>query len=335
MAAYAEGSREVMRIFGDVTPLVEPLSIDDAFLDVAGAGRLLGSPATIAGLIKRRVADELRLSCTVGVASTKFVAKLASTRAKPDGLLVVPAAGVLEFLHPLPVEALWGVGDRTAEVLRRLGLRLVGDVATAPLGMLRQALGEAAARHLHDLAQGRDPRPVLGGGRAEKSIGSETTFEADVSDVETLRRTLLGLANRVGARLRASGQAGRTVAIKVRLEDFTTLSRSRTLAAPTDVAREIFGAAWALFAALAPGDKVRLLGVRVEGLEASDGAPRQLALDEREHGWRDAEVAADAATARFGAAAVRPASLLRRSGHSGDPPESGQNDHSGAFEVIS
>jgi DNA polymerase IV len=357
MAAYAEASREVMSIFGDVTPLVEPLSIDEAFLDVAGAGRLLGPPAAIAGLIKRRIAEELRLTCTVGVASTKFVAKLASTRAKPDGLLVVPAAGVLEFLHPLPVEALWGVGDRTAEVLRRLGLRLVGDVAAAPPGMLRQALGEAAARHLHDLARGRDARPVLGGGRAEKSIGSETTFETDVSDVETLRRTLLGLANRVGERLRASGQAGRTVAIKVRLADFTTLSRSRTLAAPTDVAREIFGAAWALFAqlaerpgtqsaALAPGDlvrrsrepehigSVRLLGVRVEGLEGSDGAPRQLALDEREHGWRDAEVAADAAAARFGAAAVRPASLLRRTGHSGEPPRSGQSEHSGATEVI-
>jgi len=169
MAAYAEASRAVMRIFHDVTPLVEPLSIDEAFLDVAGAQRLLGSPATIARLIKRRIADELGLTCTVGVAGTKFVAKLASTRSKPDGLLVVPVAGVLEFLHPLPVEALWGVGDRTAEVLRRLGLRLVGDVAAAPVGMLRQALGEAAARHLHDLSWGRDPRPVVGGGRVEKS----------------------------------------------------------------------------------------------------------------------------------------------------------------------
>ena len=320
MAAYAEASHEVMGIFGDVTPLVEPLSIDEAFLDVAGAQRLLGSPAQIAQAIKSRIASELRLPCTVGVASTKFVAKLASTRAKPDGLLVVPVSGVTEFLHLLPVEALWGVGDRTAEVLRRLGLRLVGDVASAPVGMLRQALGEAAATHLHELSCGRDPRPVLGGARVEKSVGSETTFDADVSDLDTLRRTMLGLANRVGARLRRSGQAGRTVAIKVRLTDFRTLNRSRTLPAPTDVAREIFGAAWALYEALSPGDKVRLLGVRVEGLEGSDGVPRQLSLDEREHGWRDAELAVDAAAARFGAV-VRPASLLRRSDH--DRP--GQN----------
>jgi DNA polymerase-4 len=319
MAAYAQASRAVMAIFGDVTPLVEPLSIDEAFLDVAGAQRLLGSPATIAGLIKRRVATELGLTCTVGVASTKFVAKLASTRAKPDGLLVVPAAGVLEFLHPLPVEALWGVGDRTAEALRRLGLRLVADVASAPVGMLRQALGEATARHLHDLAWGRDPRPVLGGGRVEKSVSAETTFDVDVSDRDVLRRTLLSLATRVGARLRRCGQAGRTVGIKVRLSDFRTLTRSRTLPAPTDVAREIFAAAWALFEQLSPRpagsgalvERVRLLGVRVEGLDEADAVPRQLALDEREHGWRDAERAADAAAERFGAAAVRPASLLR------------------------
>jgi len=315
MDAYAEASRDVMRIFGDVTPLVEPLSIDEAFLDVAGAQRLLGSPATIAAQIKARIADELRLPCTVGVASTKFVAKLASTRAKPDGLLVVPADRVLDFLHPLPVEALWGVGDRTAEVLRRLGLRLVGDVAAAPVGMLRQALGEAAAKHLHELSWGRDPRPVHGGARVEKSVGSETTFDADVSDVDTLRRTLLALSTRVGARLRRAGQAGRTVAIKVRLADFRTLNRSRTLAEPTDVAREIFAAAWGLFEALSPGERIRLLGVRVEGLGDSDGAPRQLALDEREHGWRDAEIAADAAAERFGATVVRPASLLRGASH--------------------
>jgi DNA polymerase-4 len=312
MDAYAEASRDVMRIFGEVTPLVEPLSIDEAFLDVAGAERLLGPPAAIARLIKERIASELRLTCTVGAASTKFVAKLASTRAKPDGLLVVAASRVLEFLHPLPVEALWGVGDRTAEVLHRLGLRQVRDVAQAPVGMLRQALGEAAAKHLHELSWGRDPRTVHGGARVEKSIGSETTFETDVSDVDTMRRTILGLATRVGARLRQSGQAGRTVAIKVRLADFRTLSRSRTLPESTDVARDIFAAAWALFEALAPGDRIRLLGVRVEGLGDREGLPHQLSLDERSHGWRDAEVAVDTAAARFGATVVGPASLLRR-----------------------
>jgi DNA polymerase-4 len=324
MAAYAEASRQVMAVFGDVTPLVEPLSIDEAFLDVAGAQRLLGRPTEIAKLIKTRIATELQLTCTVGVAPTKFLAKLASTRAKPDGLLVVAADEVLAFLHPLPVEALWGVGDRTAEVLRRLGLRLVGDVAAAPVGMLRQALGEAAARHLHELSSGRDPRAVQAGRAVEKSLGSETTFDEDVSDVESLRRTLLGLSTRVGARLRSAGQAGHTVAIKVRLADFRTLSRSRTLPEPTDVARDIFAAAWDLFLALAPGDRIRLLGVRVEGLGQSGDAPRQLALDERPHGWRDAEVAADAAAARFGGAAVRPASLLRHeSGQTGGAQEAG------------
>src|SRR5258705_9372995 len=152
MSAYADASREVMQLFGDVTPLVEPLSVDEAFLDVAGAQRLLGSPAAIARQIRARVAGELNLICSVGVAPTKFLAKLASTRSKPNGLLVVPVAGALAFLHPLPVDALWGVGERTAETLRRLGLRLVGDVAQAPLGMLRQALGGASCRHLDELS---------------------------------------------------------------------------------------------------------------------------------------------------------------------------------------
>jgi DNA polymerase-4 len=325
MGAYAEASREVMRIFGDVTPLVEPLSVDEAFLDVAGAQRLLGRPTEIARHIRSRVAEELALTCSVGVAPTKFLAKLASTRCKPDGLLVVPAERALDFLHPLPVEALWGVGERTAESLRRLGLRLVGDVAQAPVGMLRQALGEAAARHLHELSWARDPRPVTVD-RAEKSVSNETTFDVDVSDTDVIRRTLLGLAGRVGARLRRAGQAGRTVAIKVRLADFRTLSRSRTLGAPTDVAREIFDTAWALYEALRPGDKVRLLGVRVEGLTASDGAPRQLTLGERTHGWRDAERAADAVAAKFGARGVRPASLLPPGRGSENPAPSDNSD---------
>jgi DNA polymerase IV len=310
MAAYAAASREVMHLFGDITPLVEPLSVDEAFLDVAGAQRLLGRPAAIGQQIRARVAAELDLTCSVGVAATKFLAKLASTRAKPNGMLVVPAATVLDFLHPLPVEALWGVGERTAETLRRHGLRLVGDVAQAPIGMLRQALGEAAARHLHELAWARDPRRVSLE-RVEKSVSAETTFDTDVNDEDLIRRTMLGLATRVGARLRHGNQAGRTVAIKVRMADFRTLSRSRTLPAATDVAREIFDVAWALFQALQPGDRIRLVGVRVEGLSAGVEAPRQLELGGRSHGWRDAELAADAAAARFGSSVVGPASLLR------------------------
>jgi DNA polymerase-4 len=307
--AYAEASRAIMAIFRDVTPLVEPLSMDEAFLDVAGAVRLFGRPARIARLIRQRVATEQRLPCSVGVASTKFMAKLGSTRAKPDGLLVVPASLILEFLHPLPVEALWGVGERTAETLHRLGLRQVRDVAHAPVGMLRGALGEAAAAHLHALAWGRDPRRVTPE-QAEKSIGAETTFEADVADPEVIRRTLLALSGKVARRLRSAGQMGRTVAIKVRTPDFRTVNRSRTLPTHTDVSREIFDTAWGLFEVLRPGDRIRLVGVRVEGLVAGDDAARQLSLGAPERGWREAERAADAATARFGVAAVRPASLL-------------------------
>jgi DNA polymerase IV len=331
--AYTAASRAVMGIFRDVTPLVEPLSLDEAFLDVSGARRLLGPPAGIARLIRSRVEGELGLTCSVGVAPTKFVAKLGSTLAKPDGLIVVPAGQVLEFLQPLPVAALWGVGERAAETLGRLGLRTVGDVARAPVGMLRGALGEAASAHLHELSWGRDPRRVSPE-QVDKSIGAEVTFDTDVADPVVIRRALLSLSEKTGARLRRSGQVGRTVSIKVRLADFRTVNRSRTLHGPTDVAREVFDTAWALWEALraegggsrqpgrgasgasagrhSPGDPIRLVGVRVEGLTRAGATPRQPTLGEPEHGWREAEAAADAAAAKFGRPVVRPASLLRR-----------------------
>ena len=306
---YTAASRAVMQIFRDVTPLVEPLSLDEAFLDVAGARRLFGSPVEIARLIRRRVAEEQELTCSVGVAPSKFVAKLGSTRAKPDGLLVVPADRVLDFLHPLPVAALWGVGERSAEGLRRLGLNTVGDLAEAPFGLLRRAVGEAAAAHLHELAWGRDPRSVTPE-HVEKSIGAEVTFDADVTDPLEIRRALLALAEKVGARLRAAGQVGRTVSLKVRLAPFRTVNRSRTLPVPTDTAREMFDTAWALWTALDPGEPVRLVGVRMEGLAAAEETPRQLTLGAPERGWREAEAAADAAAARFGRSVIGPASLL-------------------------
>jgi DNA polymerase-4 len=311
--AYTEASRAVMSIFRDVTPLVEPLSLDEAFLDVAGARKLLGRPALIAALIRRRVAEEQRLTCSVGVAPTKFMAKLGSTRAKPDGMVVVPAARVLEYLHPLPVEALWGVGERTAETLQRLGLKTIGDLSAAPVGMLRAAVGDAGAHHLHELSWARDPRRVIPD-HVEKSIGAETTFDIDVSDLSIIRRTMLALSNKVAQRLRQAGQAGRTVSVKIRLADFQTLSRSRTVEVPTDVSREIFEIALALFQAGRPGERIRLVGVRVEGLVHADGTPRQMTLGERDHGWRDAERAADAVAARFGSGLVTPASLLRGDG---------------------
>ncbi|MGC5051898.1 DNA polymerase IV [Micromonospora sp. DT48] len=308
-AGYTAASRAVMQIFRDVTPLVEPLSLDEAFLDVAGARRLFGSPTAIARRIRERVAAEQGLTCSVGVAPSKFVAKLGSTRAKPDGLLVVPADLVIEFLHPLPVGALWGVGERSEQALLRLGLRTVGDLAQAPLGMLRTALGEAVAAHLHELSWGRDPRRVSPE-QVEKSIGAEVTFDVDVDDPAEIRRTLLALAEKVGARLRAAGQVGRTISLKVRTADFRTVSRARTLDVPTDVAREMFDTSWALYTALNPGERIRLLGVRAEGLSVAAETPRQLALGQPERGWREAEVAADAAAARFGRSVIGPASLL-------------------------
>jgi DNA polymerase IV len=306
---YAMASKAVMSIFKDMTPLVEPLSVDEAFLDVSGAVRLLGRPAEIAALIRRRVRAELDLPCSVGVASTKFVAKLASARAKPDGLAVVPAARTLDYLRPLPVSALSGVGDRTAETLHCLGLRTVGDLADVPIGMLKSSVGVAVAEHLHALANGRDPRRVTTE-RVEKSISAERTFDVDINDPDKIRRTLLALSSRVAERLRAAEVAGRTIAIKVRVASFQTLNRSRTLHSPTDVSKEIFDVAVALYDALRPGDRIRLLGIRAEGLVSITGLARQPVLGERERGWAHVERAADAASAKFGSSAVRPASLL-------------------------
>ncbi|MEV8507688.1 DNA polymerase IV [Actinoplanes sp. NPDC051475] len=310
-SAYSAASDAVMRIFRDVTPLVEPLSLDEAFLDVAGAQRLLGRPAAIAASIRRRVVEEQRLTCSVGVAASKFVAKLGSTRAKPDGVIVVPPGQVLDFLHPLPVDALWGVGEKAAAQLHRLGLTTVGDLARAPLSMLRSALGEASAAHLHELSWGRDPRRVVAE-HEEKSIGAELTYDTDVTDPAVIRRSMLALADKVGARLRASGNVGRTISIKIRVADFRTVNRSRTVQTTTDVAREIFEISWALFQALRPTEPIRLVGIRVEGLAAAATAARQLTLGEPERGWREAEAAADAVAARFGRSIVGPASLLGR-----------------------
>ena len=307
---YAEVSAGVMALFNSITPLVEPLSLDEAFLDVSGALRRLGSPTAIAELIRARVYDEQRITCSVGVAPTKFVAKLASTQAKPDGMLVVPADAVTSFLHPLPVAALWGVGERTEEQLQRLGLRTVGDIAATPLTTLQRALGAATGQHLHDLSWGRDPRRVTPH-EPEKSIGNERTFASDLDDADAIRAHLLQLSDEVGARLRGAGLTGRTIAIKVRFADFTTISRSRTLHDPTDVAKEIYDTARGLFDALGlERARLRLVGVRVEGLMPAQDAPRQLLIGAPDHGRREAEVAVDAIRARFGSDAVLPARLV-------------------------
>ena len=309
-ARYERISRAVMAVFASVTPIVEPLSLDEAFLDVSGARRRLGSPRQIAQRIRDTIADEQGITCSVGVATTKFIAKLASGLAKPDGLLVVPEAEVVGFLHQLPVGALWGVGDRTEEALQRLGLHTVADIAHTPLDTLRRALGDNAGPALYALAWGRDSRPVTPT-RRERSIGADETFSFDVDDPAFIHRELLKLSDRTAARVRAAGMVGRTIAIKVRFSDFTTITRSRTLRDPTDVSRDIYATALALFDALGlQRARLRLVGVRMEGLMDSDQAPVQGLLDEPEHGWRDADRAVDRASARFGAGAVRPASLV-------------------------
>ncbi len=307
---YARISAGVMAVFASVTPLVEPLSLDEAFLDVSGALRRLGSPAQIGELIRTRVHDEQGITCSVGVASTKFVAKLASGRCKPDGLLVVPADRVIEFLHPLEIGALWGVGDKTEEALHRLGLRTVADLAHTPVSTLERALGQAVGRHLWELAWGRDERSVVAH-VPDKSIGHEETFGADVDDPEVIRRELLRLSQNVAARMRRRGLAGRTVAIKVRFADFTTITRSRTLAHPTDVTRDVHSTALALYDALGlDRARIRLVGVRVEQLVDGSEVAHQLTFDEQPEAWRQAERAADRAVHRFGRDAVRPASLV-------------------------
>jgi DNA polymerase IV len=316
MASYAAASVGVMAVFGSVTPLVEPLSLDEAFLDVGGARRRLGRPAQIGEWIRARVADEQGITCSVGVAATKFMAKLASAHCKPDGLLVVPAGAAVDFLHPLPVAALWGVGDRTAELLQRLGLRTVGDLARTPASTLRRVLGPAAAEHLAALAAGRDDRRVVPN-EPDKSIGAEETFGTDVDDPAIVQRELLRLAERTAVRLRSAGQVGRTVSIKVRFADFSTISRSRTLHTATDAGQEIYQTACALYTALGLDRAlIRLVGVRVEGISAATAVPAQLELGAREHGWRDADRAVDRAAQRYGAGAVRPATLVQRADES-------------------
>ena len=304
---YTHYSKQVMGLLGEITPMVEPLSIDEAFLDVTGALRLLGTPWQIGTRLRARVFEQTGLHCSVGAASTKYVAKLASGRSKPDGLLVIPAADTIAFLHPQPVTALWGVGGKSEEQLQRLGLRTIGDVAAVPLDTLKRAIGPANAARLHELAWGRDPRTIELG-REEKSVGHETTFETDVTDPVALHRELLRLSDAVGARLRRAGVQARTVSLKLRFEDFTTISRSRTLAEPTDLGKRIYEEARSLYDAASQGGRpVRLIGVRGEGLS---GAVASLGLWDDDEQWREVEGTVDAIGSRFGAGVVRPAALL-------------------------
>jgi DNA polymerase-4 len=306
---YYEVSAQLMDIFGSITDLVEPLSVDEAFLDVGGAIRRLGSPRAIGEIIRRRVQKELGITASVGIAASKFVAKIASTRCKPDGLLLIEPDQTVPYLHSLPVNALWGVGAKTGEVLARMGIRTVADVAATPLASLKKSLG-ASGEHVYRLSWGIDPRPVTPV-RMEKSIGAEETFAVDTGDNALLHRELLRLSHRTAERLRSTGMMARTISLKLRYADFSTITRSRTVHTPVDSAQLIYAVTVQLLDSVGPRSMtVRLVGVRAEQLEAAAQTSLQLSLDRRDDNWRAAEQALDRVAEKFGSKSVLPARLL-------------------------
>ena len=315
---YGEVSRRVMLIFRRYTPLVEPLSLDEAFLDVSGVVRLHGPPTEVAAAIRSDVLAEEGLGCSVGIATNKFLAKLASAQAKPtagtdgptpgQGVQVVPADGIREFLDPLPVEAIWGVGPRTLERLQRLGVRTVAELRAVPESTLVSLFGRAAGAQFWRLARGIDERRV-DPAQSVRSIGHEETFSRDLTEPGDLRRELIGMVDAVGRRLREAGVAGRTVTVKVRFPDFTTVSRSQTLPDATDLVVEILEVATGLMESLDTTSGIRLLGVSLSGLR--DGSVRQLRFEDLgDPGWLEAEQAVDRIRDRFGVGSIGPATTV-------------------------
>ncbi len=307
--AYRAHSNRFREVLLAHTPLVEPISLDEAFLDVVGATMLFGSPVEIAAKIRADVAREVGVTCSIGVAPSKFIAKLASDGCKPDGLLHVKVDDVVSFLEPLPVGRLWGVGEKTGETLGRLGIRTIGDLGRTPESILKRVLGDASARHLWELANGIDPRDVIPY-EPPKSVSHEETFERDLDDDVEILRELLDLSGRVAARLREDGYRARTVVLKARLANFQTLTRSRTLPDATEIGADLYRVVAGLYRAL-PGERrrIRLLGVQATGLVPA-GA-EQLALLHGER-WGDVERTLDRIERRFGRGAARPASLIER-----------------------
>jgi DNA polymerase-4 len=311
MPAYAEASRQLFAVFEDAAPVVEGLSIDEAFLDVRGLEHISGTPPEIAARLRRDVREQVGLPVTVGVATTKFLAKVASGVAKPDGLLVVPAGSELAFLRPLPVERLWGVGPATAAKLRAVGLATVAEVADLPQESLVWLLGRAAGRHLHALAHNRDPRPVRAG-RRRRSIGSQCALGRSRRSREEVDSVLVGLVDRVTRRLRAAGRVGRTVVLRLRFGDFSRATRSHTLPRPTAQTHTLLATARWLLAAAQPEIERRgltLVGIAVSNLEDDADLQLVLPLDR----WSSAlDTALDDVRARYGAGAVTRAGLLGR-----------------------
>ena len=315
---YGEVSRRVMLSFRRYTPVVEPLSLDEAFLDVSGVARLHGPPTEVAAAIRSGVLAEEGLGCSVGIAANKFLAKLASAQAKPTagtdgpapgrGVQVVPADGIREFLDPLPVEAIWGVGPRTLERLQRLGVRTVAELRAVPEPTLVSSFGRAAGAQFWRLARGIDERRV-DPAQSVRSIGHEETFSRDLTEPGDLRRELIRMVDAVGRRLREAGVAGRTVTVKVRFPDFTTVSRSQTLPDATDLVVEILEVATGLMESLDTMSGIRLLGVSLSGLR--DGSVRQLRFEDLgDPGWLEAEQAVDRIRDRFGVGSIGPATTV-------------------------
>ena len=305
MDQYAAVSREIREIFHRYTPLVEPLSLDEAFLDARGSEQLFGTSAEIGRLIKRDIWNDTRLVASIGVAPNKFLAKIASDLDKPGGFVEVPADGIQEFLDPLPVSRIWGVGKRAEELLARIGVATIERLRKTPLASLKQCFGSSTAEHLHELAHGRDNRSVVPD-REAKSISHETTFPIDVTDVDVLRACLLSLTEQVARRLRRHELYGRTVNLKVRYNDFRTLTRAHSLSDPSHSTSEIWGA---VSNELLPrvdlqSQPVRLLGVGMSSL--GKGRERQRSLFD-DHSERDSEIdsATDAIREKFGGAAIQ------------------------------
>jgi len=310
MSAYTAASRAVFEVFNDTTPLVEGLSIDEAFLEVGGLRRVSGTPTEIAVRLRHEVSERVGLPITVGVARTKFLAKVASGVAKPDGLLVVPPDGELAFLHPLPVQRLWGVGPVTAGRLHQRGITTVGEVARLGETLLVSMLGLAVGRHLHALANNHDPRPVQVG-RRRRSMGAQCALGPSPHSPETVDAVLAGLVDRVTRRMRAAGRLGRTVTLRLRFDDYTRATRSHTLAMPTAHTDTVLATARGLLAAAMPMIRQRgitLVGVAVGNLD--DDAVSQPALPLDRHGGGNLDAALDHVRDRFGANAVTRAVLL-------------------------
>jgi len=312
MSAYAEASKAVYRVFDDTTPLVEGLSIDEAFLDVRGLRRLAGTPEEIAVRLKRNVLERVGLPITVGVARTKFLAKVASGVAKPDGLLVVPPDRELAFLHPLAVERLWGVGTVTANKLRSRGITTVGQVAQLAEPVLVSMLGRASGRHLHALAHNRDPRPVQVG-RRRGSIGSQRALGRSPKTHEAVDAVLVALVDRVTGRMRAAGRVGRTVVLRLRFDDFSRATRSHTMPYATAHTETVLATARALLSTARPmieRQGLTLVGVAVANLE--NDVPAQLTLPFDRHSGGALDAVLDEVRARFGPTAITRAVLLGR-----------------------